>query len=80
VPVVRLDHWIATMGDKLKGGGVIQVLKMDTEGAEGRIALGMQQTLATCKIRNFIVELTPAHWYRFGQAENDPDAIQAFAI
>uniref|UniRef100_A0A7S3L9J0 Methyltransferase FkbM domain-containing protein n=1 Tax=Amphora coffeiformis TaxID=265554 RepID=A0A7S3L9J0_9STRA len=76
VPVVRMDHWISLMGDKLKGP--IQVMKMDTEGAEGRIALGMQKTLSTCLIRNFIVELTPAHWYRFGQKDNDAAAIQAY--
>ena len=40
--------------------------------------MGMQKTLSTCLIRNWIVELTPAHWYRFGQEDTDPEAIQAF--
>ena len=35
VPVVRMDHWVKLMGDKLKAP--IQVLKMDTEGAGKKI-------------------------------------------
>jgi FkbM family methyltransferase len=76
VPVVPFDDWMARMATRLPTP--IQVLKMDTEGAEGRIVLGMQETLASCRLRNWIVELTPGHWYRFGQSIDDAAAMQAY--
>ena len=77
VPVVRMDDWIRKMKDQLPLP--IRVLKMDTEGAEGRIVLGMQETLAApCTLLNWIVELTPAHWFRFGQEMEDENVIQAY--
>ena len=77
VPVVRLDDWIRKMKGEIPLP--IRVLKMDTEGAEGRIVLGMHDTLAApCTLLNWIVELTPAHWYRFGQSMEDQAAVQAY--
>lgn len=59
--------------------GVVRLLKIDTEGAEFRILQGMRHELQSGRIKNMIIEVTPAHWFRFGNARmNDTDGVNIF--
>lgn len=56
----------------------VQVMKIDTEGVEARILMGMRQALGSGKIKHMIIEVTPAHWDRFGLSMTDERSIQIF--
>lgn len=53
VPVDTFDRWFSTAG-----ASCIDLIKIDVEGAEARVVVGMSQSLRTGRIRTLIVETT----------------------
>ena len=81
VLVRSLDEIVEELGGSnlLQDNRVVRLLKIDVEGGETKIMEGMNQLLASGKVLNLIIELTPAHWNQAGLPKYDRTAARHFA-
>ena len=81
VLVRSLDEIVQELGGSnlFQDNRVVRLLKIDVEGGETKIMEGMDRLLASGKVLNLIIELTPAHWNQAGLPKYDPTAARHFA-
>lgn len=65
-------------GDVIANSRTVQLIKIDTEGAEVPIIQGAAKLLGSGLVKNLVIEVTPAHWNRFGLDIDSVSGREAF--